>query len=120
MQKTLIILFMMALAGCSNTGTSTSSSAGGEARKDSGIVKVNSYMYEVSATKSTGASTDMEDARQQVYAEAGAFCAKQDHGVETESIIRLDGDLGRPASATLRFRCIGPSKQELPHNAAQN
>jgi hypothetical protein len=109
MQKTLIIFSMMALAGCSSTGTGTF--------MDHGVVKVNSYIYEVAATRSKGASTDLEDARQQVYSEANAFCAKQHQVVETDSLARFEEDIGRPASATLRFRCIKPDQPESSHHA---
>jgi hypothetical protein len=109
MKKSPIIFSMMALAGCSSTGTGTF--------MDHGVVKVNSYLYEVAATRSKGASTDLEDARQQVYSEANAFCAKQHQVVETDSLARFEEDIGRPASATLRFRCIEPDQPEPSHHA---
>ena len=108
MKKTLIVFPMLVLAGCSSTGTGTV--------KEHGVVPVNSYLYEAAATKSTGAATDLEDAELQVYSEAKAYCAKQDRVVETASLARLEEDLSRPASATLRFRCVKPDKAEPPHN----
>ena len=82
-----------------------------------GVLQVNSYIFEVAATRSKGASTDLEDATQQDYSEAKAFCAKQDRVVETDSLARFEEDIGRPASATLRFRCVKPDQPEPPHNA---
>jgi hypothetical protein len=109
MQKSLIIFSMMALAGCSNLGSGSF--------MDHGVVQVNSYLYEVAATRSKNASTDLEDAKQQVYSEANAFCAEQDGVAETDSLARFEEDAGRPASATLRFRCVKPDKPESPHHA---
>jgi hypothetical protein len=109
MQKLLIIFSMMALAGCSSTGVETV--------MEHGVVQVNSYIYKVSATRSKGASTDLEDATQQDYSEAKAFCAKQDRVVETDSLARFEEDIARPASATLRFRCVKPDQAESPHSA---
>jgi len=120
MKKTPFILFILVLTGCaSNTSNTDSSSFSGtgssvDTQKVSSIVQVNSYMYEVSAQKSTGAPTDMEDVRQQVYLEARAFCAKENVGVETVTIVWLYPDMGNPARAKLRFRCVGPIKKELP------
>ena len=102
MQKILIIFFMVALAGCSSAGLGSFNGHG--------VVQVNSYIYEVAATRSKGAQTDLEEAKQQVYLEANAFCRKQDRAVETDSLARLEGDTGRPASATLRFRCVKSDK----------
>lgn len=110
MQKIPIIFSMMVLAGCASTGAATV--------KEHGVVAVNSYLYEVAATRSNGAS-DLEDVRQEVYTAARAFCAKQARIVETDSLTRLQEDLGRPASATLRFRCI-ESDQPLPPLQAQS
>jgi hypothetical protein len=114
MQKSLIIFSMMVLAGCSSPGGETH---GGETVMEHGVVQVNSYIYKVSATRSNGASTDLEDARQQVYSEASAFCAKQDRVVETDSLARFEEDVTRPASATLRFRCVKPDTPESTHHA---
>jgi hypothetical protein len=100
MKKSLIIFSMMALAGCSTPGAGVV--------REHGVVPVDSYKYEVAATRSAGAATDLEDATQQVYAEAKTFCAKQGREAETISLARLEGDLGRPASATLLFRCVKP------------
>jgi len=110
MQKILIIFSMMVLAGCSSTGGATV--------KEHGVVAINSYLYEVAATRSNGAS-DLEDVRQQVYTAAKAFCAKQARVVETDSLTRLQEDMGRPASATLHFRCVEPD-QPLPPVQAQS
>jgi hypothetical protein len=110
MQKILITFSMMVLAGCSSTG--------GPTIKEHGVVAINSYLYEVAATRSNGAS-DLEDVRNEVYTAAKAFCAKQARVVETDSLTRLQEDLGRPASATLRFRCV-ESDQPLPPPQAQN
>jgi hypothetical protein len=107
MMKSLIIFSMMALAGCSNLGAGTSSH---------GVVQLNSYLYEVAATRSNGSPTDLEDARQQVYSQAQAFCAKQGRVAETDSLARFEEDAGRPASATLRFRCVKGDKPELTHD----
>jgi hypothetical protein len=100
MRSTLIILSLITLAGCSSLGA-------GVVRAH-GVVAIDSYKYEVVATRSTGAATDLEVAELQVYSEAKAFCAKQDREVETVSLARFEEDLGRPASATLRFRCVKP------------
>ena len=107
MKKTLIIFSMLALAGCSNLGAGTSGH---------GVTKFNSYLYEVVATRSTGATTDLEDAKQQVYSEAKAFCDKQSRVVETDSLARFEEDVGRPASATLHFRCVKGDRPESTHN----
>ena len=106
MKKTLIILPMMALAGCSSPGAGTV--------KERGVVQVNSYLYEVASTSSRDAPADLEDAKQQVYSEARAFCAKQGRVAETDSLARFEEDVGRPASATLRFRCVKPAQPESP------
>jgi len=109
MQKKLIIFSMVALAGCSSSGV--------EPFMEHGVVQVNSYIYEDSAARSNGAPNDLEDATQQVYSEAKAFCAKRDRIVETDSLARFAEDIGRPASATLRFRCVKPDTPESPHHA---
>jgi len=105
MQKILIIFSMMVMAGCSSTGVETV--------KEHGVVAINSYLYEVAATRANGAA-DLEDVRQQVYTAARAFCAKQARVVETDSLTRLQEDLGRPASATLRFRCVESDQPQPP------
>jgi hypothetical protein len=107
MKNTPIIFSMVVLAGCASPGTGTSGH---------GVTRYNSYLYEAVATRSTGASTDLEDARQQVYAEADNFCGKQNRVVETESLARFEEDAGRPASATLHFRCVKGDKPESTHN----
>lgn len=89
---------MMMLAGCSSLGGGTA--------VEQGVVPVNSYMYKVSAIRSKDAATDLEEATQYVKSAAYAFCAKQDRVVEIDTLARLDADMGRPASAFLRFRCI--------------
>jgi hypothetical protein len=105
MKKILIIFSMTALAGCASTGVATV--------KEHGVVAINSYLYEVAATRMNGAS-DLEDVRQEVYTAANAFCAKQARVVETDSLTRLQEDLGRPASATLRFRCVESDQPQTP------
>lgn len=104
MQKTLIIIFVMALAGCSSSRV--------EPILEYGIVQENSYIYKVSATRSNGLPTDLEDANQEVHAKAMDFCAKEDRVVEIDSLARFEEDYGRPASATLRFRCVKSDKPE--------
>ncbi len=101
MQKIFFILSLLALAGCSGLG-------GGS------VVQVNSYSYEVTAKRSNGVSSDLEDATQHVHTVADDFCAKQNGVAETLSLARFEEDLGRPASATLRFRCIKSDKPETP------
>jgi hypothetical protein len=109
MPNKLIIFSMMALAGCSSTGAGTF--------MEHGVVQINSYIYKDSAIRSNGAPNDLEDATQQVYSEARAFCAKQDRVVETDSLARFAEDIGRPASATLHFRCVKPDTPESTHHA---
>jgi len=41
-----------------------------------------------------------------VYKQANDFCAKQNKQVETVNLDQLDSGLGRPASASLQFRCV--------------
>jgi len=104
MQKTLIIISVMVLAGCSSSRV--------EPVLEYGIVQENSYIYKVSAVRSGGAPTDLEEATQEVHTKAGEFCAKQERIVEIDSLARFEEDYGRPASATLRFRCIVSDKPE--------
>jgi len=41
-----------------------------------------------------------------VYRQANEFCAKQNKQVETVKLDQLDSGIGRPASASLQFRCV--------------
>jgi hypothetical protein len=41
-----------------------------------------------------------------VYKQANEFCAKQNKQVETVKLDQMDSGLGRPASASLQFRCV--------------
>jgi hypothetical protein len=41
-----------------------------------------------------------------VYRQANEFCAKQNKQVETVNLDQVDSGLGRPASASLQFRCV--------------
>jgi len=43
-----------------------------------------------------------------VYKQANEFCGKQNKQVETVNLDQLDSGIGRPASATLQFRCVLP------------
>lgn len=97
MRKISIIYFLVAMAGCSS----------------SDVQQVNSYMYQVASIRSNSDSTGMEEATRQVYSRAEAFCAKSERVVETDSLARFDQDMGRPGSATLRFRCINPEASEV-------
>jgi len=107
MQKTLIsFIFLTALAGCSTSPRV-------EPILEYGIVQENSYIYKVTATRSSGAANDLEEANREVHDKAGEFCAKQDRVVEIDSLARFEEDYGRPASATLRFRCVVPDKAEV-------
>ena len=96
MQKIPVAIFVILLAGCA----------------DPGVERVNSYLYQVAATRSNADSTGMEEATRLVYAEARTYCAKQERIVETDTLARFDQDLGRPGSATLRFRCVKPELSE--------
>ncbi len=97
MKRTLLVYSALAMAACTSTGTG------------SDVVQVNSYIYMVSATRSSSVYTDLEEATKQVYSDASIYCAKKDRVAETDTLTRLDEDMGRPASATLRFRCIKPT-----------
>jgi hypothetical protein len=112
MRRTLFILFLMELAGCSSHGAGTLA----EPVIEDGVVKINSYKYKVSATGTKDSPTGLEDAVQQVYLQANAFCAKQERVAETVSLARLEEDYSRPASATLDFRCVKSGQPEPPHN----
>lgn len=46
------------------------------------------------------------DAREDVYHEAGQYCARQGKGVETVSLDIVDSHLGRPGNASLQFKCV--------------
>jgi len=45
-------------------------------------------------------------AQADVYREANTFCAKQNKNVETIKLELTDSGFGRPASASLHFRCV--------------
>jgi hypothetical protein len=46
-----------------------------------------------------------------VYRQANDFCGKRGQEVETVKLDQQDSGLGRPASASLQFRCVPPTNR---------
>jgi hypothetical protein len=89
MRRTITATFL-ALAGCASSGVMT--------------VDQDTYMI-VKRTAQVGFGPPVA-ATAYVYREANAFCASKSKKVETINLDQVDSALGRPSSASLKFRCV--------------
>jgi hypothetical protein len=88
------VLFLV-LAGCTS----------------SGIVHMDRDTYMVSERGPTVGFSPPIRQTASVYRQANEFCARQNKQVETLKLDQQDSGLGRPANATLQFRCIHEATQ---------
>lgn len=88
--KTLLIILMLALTGCTSTG----------------VVPMDKDAYMISKRSAQVGFGPAYGAKADVYREANAFCAKQNKKVETIALNMTDGAFARPASVSLQFRCV--------------
>jgi len=47
-----------------------------------------------------------------VYREANAYCANKSGKVETINLDQVDSAMGRPSSASLKFRCVSDTRSK--------
>jgi hypothetical protein len=88
MKPLLVVLAL--LAGCASTGIVPA---------DKGTYIVAKRSAQLGAGPPVGATAE-------VYQEAGQFCASQSKALETVKLEPTDSGFGRPAAASLRFRCV--------------
>jgi len=62
--------------------------------------------YMIAKRKPTVGFGTGDGAKADIYREANAFCAKQNKKVETVKLEMSDSGFGRPANASLQFRCV--------------
>jgi hypothetical protein len=86
----LLITTVMALVGCTSTG----------------VVPMDKDTYMVSKRSAQVGFGPPVASKADVYREANEFCAKQEKKVETIDFQGTNSGLGRPASASLQFRCV--------------
>jgi hypothetical protein len=86
----LIAEFSIIFCGCASTGV---------VPMDKGTYLIGKRDAQVGFGPPVAAEAD-------VYREASTFCAKQNKIVETIKIELTDSGFGRPASASLHFRCV--------------
>ena len=94
--KTWLVIVVLVLAGCSSTG----------------IVPMDKDTYMVSKRSAQVGFGPAIGAKADVYQEANDFCAKQNKKVETVKLETTDSGFGRPASASLQFRCVNDSESK--------
>jgi hypothetical protein len=85
-----VVLLTLALSACASTG----------------IVPADRDTFIVSERGPTVGFSPPIRQTASVYRQANEFCAKQNKQVETVKLDQLDSGLGRPASASLQFRCM--------------
>jgi hypothetical protein len=66
--------------------------------------------YMIAKKKPTVGFGTADSAKADIYREANAFCAKQNKKVETVKLEMTDSGLGRPANASLQFRCVSDAE----------
>jgi hypothetical protein len=88
--KSVPIILVLVLFGCSSTG----------------VVPMDRDTYMIAKKKPTVGFGTADSAKADIYREANAFCAKQNKKVETVKLEMTDSGLGRPANASLQFRCV--------------
>jgi hypothetical protein len=86
----LLIITVVALVGCASTG----------------VVPMDKDTYMVSKRSAQVGFGPPVTAKADVYREANEFCAKQEKKVETIDFQGTNSGFGRPASASLQFRCV--------------
>lgn len=93
MKKWLVILTLV-LTGCTSTG----------------IVPMDKDTYMVSKRSAQIGFGPAVGAKADVYREANEFCREQNRKVETVNLEMTDSGFGRPASASLQFRCVSDTE----------
>ena len=88
--KSAFLAVSLALGGCSTTG----------------VVPMDKDTYMVAQRSAQVGFGPADGAKADVYREANAFCAKQGKTIETISLEMTDSAFAKPASASLRFRCV--------------
>lgn len=88
--KRLTALVILAAAGCASTG----------------IVPMDADTFMVSKRAAQVGFGPPVAAKADVYKQANEFCATKGKKVETIDFQGTDSGFGRPASASLQFRCV--------------
>jgi hypothetical protein len=88
--RILLILAVVALMGCASTG----------------VVPMDKDTYIVSKRDAQVGFGPPVAAKADVYREANEFCAEQKKKVETIEFQGTNSGFGRPASASLQFKCV--------------
>ena len=94
--KTCLVFLILFLAGCSSTG----------------IVPMDKDTYMVSKRSAQVGFGPPIGAKADIYQEANEFCAKQNKKVETVKLDTTNSGFGRPASASLQFRCVDSNESK--------
>jgi hypothetical protein len=90
MRRLMILLFVTLAAACSSTG----------------IVPMDNDTYMVARRQPTVGFGTADGAKAEVYRQANDFCARRNLKVETVKLDTQDSGFGRPANASLQFRCV--------------
>jgi hypothetical protein len=93
--KVATLIFVLGVASCTS----------------SGIVHMDRDTYMVSERGSTVGFSPPIRQTASVYRQANEFCERQEKQVETLKLDQQDSGLGRPANATLQFRCVPKAAQ---------
>ncbi len=80
----------------------------------SGVIQVDPDTYLVAKRSPQLGFGAPVGATADVYKEANAFCARQGKSVETVNLDQENSAFGRPASASLKFRCVAPGSKPVP------
>lgn len=88
--KAFILILAIFWMGCSSTG----------------IVPMDKDIYMISKREAQIGFGPADGAKAYVYRQANEFCAKQNKKVETVNLNMTNSGFGRPASASLEFRCV--------------
>ena len=90
MRSLLFFFLAMAVTGCASTGI---------VPMDAGTFMVSKRAAQVGFGPPVAAKAD-------IYRQANEFCAAKGKQVETVDYQGTDSGFGRPASASLQFRCV--------------
>jgi len=88
--KRVVILSVLLVSGCASTG----------------IVPMDRDTYMVSKRAAQAGFGPPVAAKADIYRQANEFCAAKGQKVETINYEGTDSGFGRPASASLQFRCV--------------
>jgi hypothetical protein len=85
-----LIAFLLIVTACSSTG----------------VVPMDQDTYMIAKRKPTVGFGTADGAKADIYREANDFCEKKGMKVETVKLEMQDSGFGRPANASLQFRCV--------------